>query len=559
MILRLLMILLLSGLPQLIFAGQFKPVSGKNGMVASADELASRIGVEILQQGGNAIDAAVAVGFALAVTYPQAGNIGGGGFMIIRTSDNEVRALDYREKAPAAGGRDMYLDDDGNVIENASLVGYLASGVPGSVAGLWQAHREYGQLDWAELVGPAIKLARDGYELNRYKEASLGWHFENFQKFPATMAVLSKAGERFREGDLFIQTDLAHTLERIRDNGRDGFYRGETARLIAADMAENGGLITEDDLAEYYAIWREPVQISYRGYDIFSMPPPSSGGIVMAEILNILQDYDLAQLGHNSSNSMHLWVEAERIAYADRAEYLGDSDFIPVPMERLISGSYAEEMRKRIDPYRAGESVVKTVNAAEHTETTHFSIVDRWGNAVSNTTTLNGSYGSCVVISGTGVIMNNEMDDFSIKPGHPNMYGLLGNEANAIEPGKRMLSSMTPSIITKDDSLYMLVGSPGGSTIITTVAQVISNVIDHRMNIRSAVEAGRFHHQWLPDSVFVEARRFPFDVQANLQNMGHKLKTIGSIGDVHAILWNRRHHEWAGWSDPRGNGTAIGY
>ncbi len=553
-------ILILSTFP--VSAAQKKPVYGSHGAVASADIIATRIGLDILKQGGNAVDAAVAVGFTLAVTYPQAGNIGGGGFMIVRTGNNEFYALDYREKAPAAAHRDMYLDENKNVIEASSTLGYLASGVPGTVAGLYEAHRRFGKLPWNKLLQPAIEIAENGFEINRYKENSLGYRYEKFLLFPATKAVFTKNGEKYHAGDLLVQKDLAETLKRIRDKGTDGFYSGKTAELIAEAMAENNGLITEEDLADYNAKWREPLEFEYRGYGIISMPPPSSGGLVLAEILNTLENTDIGRLGHNSSAMIHLWVEAERQAYADRAEYMGDADFVSVPVAELISKEYAKQNFYNIDPYFARKS--ENVHAGlkqipEHVETTHFSIVDENGMAVSNTYTLNGSFGSCVVIPGTGILMNNEMDDFSIKPGYANMFGLIGNEANAIEAGKRMLSSMTPTMVTRNDSLFMIVGSPGGSTIITTVAQVLSNVIDHGMNIREAVEAPKFHHQWLPDYIRYERLGFPVDVLNNLRNMGHQLQKTDALGDTHAVLWDNKHKEWTAWSDPKKNGQALAY
>lgn len=539
-----------------------KPVHGKNGVVASADILASQVGINILKQGGNAVDAGVAVAFALAVTYPQAGNIGGGGFMLYREHSGNVYAIDYREKAPAAASRDMYLDASGNVIKNLSTLGYLASGVPGTVAGLYEMHKKFGRLEWQKLIQPAIDLAKNGFVINRYKQDGLAYKLEKFNKFEATKRIFTDHGQALAEGAMLVQTDLANTLSLIQDNGPDGFYKGETARRIAEEMKKNGGLITEQDLADYRPVWRDPLHFTYRNHDIYSMPLPSSGGIVMAEILNILEQTNLHDLGHNSSNTIHNWVEAERLAYADRAKYLGDEDFVDVPVQTLISKAYAKDLRAKTNPWIATRSETihnELLPGHESLETTHFSVVDRWGNGVSSTYTLNSSYGSCVVIDGTGILMNNEMDDFSIKPGYPNIYGMIGNEANSIQPGKRMLSSMTPSMVVKNDSLLMLVGSPGGSRIITSVAQVISNVIDFGFNVREAVEAPRFHHQWMPDVVYLERMGFTQDVKFNLMNRGHHLKTVEALGDIHAIKYNNSHNEWTGWSDPRRNGMALGY
>jgi len=537
-------------------------ISGKNGMVSTADKHASEVGIEILQKDGNAIDAAIAVGFTLAVTYPRAGNIGGGGFMVVRDKDNQIFSLDYREKAPIDAARDMYLDENENIIENLSIEGYLASGVPGTVHGLFEAHKKFGSLDWAELINPAIELAEYGFIIDRNLASSLEYKYDTFSKFPSSKNVFTKNGEKFKEGDTLKQSDLANTLKLIRDYGVSGFYDGKTAKLISEDMEKNKGLITEDDLAQYESVWREPIKFTYRNYTIFSMAPPSSGGIIISEILNTLENYNVSEMGPNSSDLVHVWAEIEKQAYADRAEYLGDSDFIEIPKEKLSSKKYAYTLFKNINPFYTTSSTeigTKLIPIEESSQTTHFSIVDKWGNAVSNTYTLNGSYGSGVVIEGTGILMNNEMDDFSTKAGFANMFGLLGSEANEIAPGKRMLSSMTPTIITKNDSLYMIVGTPGGATIITSVAQVISNVIDHNMNIRRAIEFPRFHHQWFPDEIKYEKNGFSIDVLNGLKNKGNSLNEVDSIGDIQSILWNNKFKEWQGWSDPRGNGVTKGY
>jgi gamma-glutamyltranspeptidase / glutathione hydrolase len=545
-----------------ISIASWEPIAGKKGMVATADKHATQVGIEVLKNGGNAIDAAVAVGFALAVTYPRAGNIGGGGFMVIRNPKNEIYSIDYREKAPLAASRDMYLDKNKNIIKNLSLTGYLASGVPGTVSGLFEAHKKYGTLDWEVLVNPAIKLAEQGIVIDRYLASALEYHYERFIKFPSSVKIFTNNGEKFSEGDMLIQTDLANTLKLIRDYGTEGFYEGKIASLFSEDMRINNGIITEEDLSNYRSIWRDPINFTYRNHSIYSMAPPSSGGIIIGEILNTLENYDISEMGSNSSNLIHIWAEVEKQAYADRAEYLGDADFVKIPQDKLISKNYAYTLFQNVNPFYSTSSAElgdNQIQNFESSQTTHFSIVDQWGNAVSSTYTLNGSFGSGVVIEGTGILMNNEMDDFSIKAGSANLYGLLGSEANEIVPEKRMLSSMTPTIITKNDSLFMILGTPGGSTIITSVAQVISNVIDHKMNIRIAVESPRFHHQWLPDEIKYEKNRLSVDVINNLKNKGNKLNPVGRIGDIQAIIWNSQYNEWQGWSDPRGNGKTKGY
>lgn len=537
-------------------------ISGKSGVVSTADKYATKVGLEVLKNGGNAIDAAVAVGFTLAVTYPQAGNIGGGGFMMIYLPDDKIYALDYREKAPSLSYKNMYLNENGEIIENASLEGYLASGVPGTVSGLYEAHRKFGSLEWSDLLEPSIRLAQEGFVIDRHTEKSLGYAYELFLKYPSTAEIFTKNSKKYAEGDTLVQTDLANTLKIISRKGKSGFYKGEIAELIHNDMIQNKGLMSFDDLANYESIWRQPIEFNYRNHKIYSVPPPSSGGIILAEILNTLENINIAEIGVSSSNLIHFWAEADKLAYADRSEYLGDMDFIDIPVEKLISKKYAKSLFRNINPiYSTSSSKIgnSDFNYQESKETTHFSIVDKWGNAVSNTYTLNGSFGSGVVIKGTGILMNNEMDDFSIKVGAANMYGLTGSQANEIAPNKRMLSSMTPTIITRGDSLFMLLGTPGGATIITSVAQVISNVIDHKLNIRNAVELSRFHHQWLPDEIKYEENKFSIDVLNNLKNKGHKLKPVDSIGDIQAIIWNDKYAEWQGWSDPRGNGLTEGY
>ncbi|WP_456443850.1 gamma-glutamyltransferase [Caldithrix abyssi] len=541
-----------------LVAQNFSPVKAKRAMVVTADRLASEAGVEVLKKGGNAVDAAVAVAFTLAVTYPNAGNLGGGGFMLIRTPENQIFALDYREKAPLKATRDMYLDAQGNVIPEASLIGYRASGVPGTVYGLWEAHKRFGKLRWNELLKPAIRYASKGFLLNAYQAGLLNWGRIKFEKFPSSKRIFMKEEGAFEEGDKLVQKDLAAVLKRIARKGVEDFYRGKTARLIAADMRRNGGLITLEDLAQYRAVWREPVLIDYRGYKVYSMPLPSSGGILLAEILNTIEKFNVQALGLNSYRYIHLLTEIERQAYRDRAIYLGDPDFVSAPVEKLISKQYADSIKARLSLLTAGRSQPQKLTVAEEsTQTTHFSIVDEQGWAVSNTYTLNGNYGSGVVIEGTGILMNNEMDDFSIKPGHPNMFGLVGSRANAIEPGKRMLSSMTPTIVLRNDSLFMVLGSPGGSKIITSVAQVLINVIDFKLNIRRAVEAPRFHHQWLPDQIFLENYGFSRDAIHNLHAAGYRTSFVESMGLVQAILV--KDNIYQGWSDPRGPGMAKGF
>lgn len=543
------------------------PVAAQNGMVVSAEADASEAGIEVLQKGGNAIDAAVATGFALAVVHPAAGNVGGGGFMVIRLRDGRTTTFDYREKAPAAATRDMYLDSTGAFVRGPSRTGHLASGVPGSPAGLILAHERYGKLPLDEVMAPAIRLAEKGYRLSRADARSFNRNYDNFARFESTKKYFTKGSPdlQYEEGELFVQKDLADVLRRIRDRGRDGFYQGKTAELIAAEMERGGGLITLEDLANYEAVEREPVESTYRGYHVISMRPPSSGGVALAQLLNAVEPYDVGEMGFHSSATVHLMGEAMRRVYADRAKWLGDPDYFDVPVDALIEKEYMQNRMLSFNPERADSSSDVTHGhplAHESTETTHYSVVDRDGNAVSVTTTINGGYGSDVVVDGAGFFLNNEMDDFSAKPGVPNMYGLLGSEANAIEPGKRMLSSMTPTIIENPDGeLFMVIGSPGGGRIITIVYQVIMNVIDHGMDIQEAVNAGRIHHQWLPDVLEYEPLALPADVQENLRDRGWDLEIDGPWGRADGIVV--RHNPdgvvFKGGADPRGEDIAVGY
>lgn len=541
------------------------PLRARHGMVGSTEIHASQAGLDVMKKGGNAIDAAVAVGFALAVVHPQAGNIGGGGLMVIRFADGKSTTIDYREMAPGKATRDMFLDAAGNPVVERSLVGPLASGVPGSVAGLAYAQKKYGKLPLADVMAPAIKLAEDGFDVSQALERSLSSASARklLGRFPESARVFYKAnGDPYAEGEIFKQPDLAKTLRLIATKGPDAFYRGPIADLIAAEMTRSGGLITKEDLASYKPVEREPVTGTYRGYDVISMPPVSSGGIILIELLNILEGFPLKDYGPNSSKSMHLIAEAERRVYADRSEWLGDPAFFKVPSRGLTSKAYADSLRKSINPDKATpSSEVKPGKPGdfESTQTTHYSVIDGDGTAVSTTTTINGGYGNGQVVTGAGFLLNNEMDDFSVKPGAPNMFGLLGGVANAVEAGKRPLSSMTPTIVAKDNKPFLIVGSPGGSRIITTTLQVILNVIDYGMNVQEAVDAPRFHHQWYPDEIRIERQGFPADVVQALEARGHKVTTQGDMGDVHAILIDPKTGLRYGASDPRMDGRTVGY
>ena len=538
------------------------PVFAEHGMVASQEALASRIGVDVLERGGNAVDAAVAIGFALAVTLPRAGNLGGGGFMLVHDAGSgKTVAIDYREMAPAASHRDLFLDASGEVDTEQSWYSRSAAGVPGTVAGLAFALERYGTLSLAEALAPAIRLAEDGIVVTRDLSDSLEARRERLTAVPATAAIFfHDDGRPYQPGERLVQADLAWSLREIAEHGPEAFYRGAIAERIAADMAANGGPMTLGDLAAYRVAVREPVHGRYRGYDVFSMPPPSSGGVHLVEILNILEGYPLGELGHNGAATIHLMAEAMKLAYADRSQHLGDPDFWPVPVAGLTAKAYADQLRATIDRKRArpaAEIRPGDPGPYESRETTHFSVMDRWGNAVANTYTINFGYGSGIVAAGTGILLNNEMDDFSSKPGVPNAYGLIGGAANAIEPGKRPLSSMTPTIVLTDGRAFLATGSPGGSRIITTTLQILLNVIDHGMNIAAATYAPRVHHQWLPDELQVERGLSP-DTLAALVAMGYTVVETDAMGSTQSVL--RSDDGFFGAADPRRPGAlAIGY
>ena len=556
------------------------PVQAERGMVVSAERYASEAGVEVMRGGGNAVDAAVATGFALAVTFPVAGNLGGGGFMVVRFPDGTATTLDYRETAPAAATRDMYVDDStGAVRPDLSRRGALASGVPGSVAGLLSAHERWGRAPLADVLAPAIRLA-DGYPLSAAEADRLNGSALSFAQYPGTARHFTRPGG-YAAGETFRQPELAAVLRRVRDGGRDGFYTGETADLVVAEMERGGGLITHADLAGYRPVEREPVVGDYRGHRVISMPPPSSGGIALVQMLDAVEPFDVAALGFNSSATVHLMGEAMRRAFADRAEWLGDPDFSEIPTAALTAESYTRARMASFDPVRADSSVALGAGApAESPQTTHYSVVDADGLAVSTTTTLNGGFGSHVVVEGAGFFLNNEMDDFTSAPGQPNMFGLVQGEANAVEPGKRMLSSMTPTIIEDPDGRLMLVvGSPGGPRIITAVFETVLNVIDHGMDVQEAVAAPRVHHQWLPDVLYAERQSLAADVVVALQERGWRVEeSAGWWGRVDAIrvaydaeavatdpsgldeVTSRQSGRVLfGGADPRGQDVAVGY
>ena len=539
------------------------PVYAKNGMVSSASRLASEAGVGVLKKGGNAVDAAIATAFALAVTWPSAGNIGGGGFMVYHGNDGEATSFDFREKAPLAATERMYLGLDGQVVNNSNHFGPLAVGVPGTVAGMYLAHQRLGSLPWEDLVQPAIDLASEGIPITYSLQSGFSRSANRFSQYPASQRKFSREDGSFYElGDTWYQPDLAHTLELIRDNGADGFYRGENAERLAGFMADIGGIITEEDLARYEAIEREPIRGTYRGYEIIGMPPPSSGGVALVQMLNILEGFDLAALGHNSADYLHVLTESMRRAYADRAEHLGDPDFNEsMPLSQLTDKNYAAELRASISMDSKSESSPELfAQAYESEETTHYSVVDSDGNMVSVTYTLEFGYGSGIVVDGGGYLLNNELGDFNAVPGVTDSRGQIGTAPNLVAPQKRPLSSMTPTIVAQNGQPVFAVGSPGGKTIINTTMQLILNIIDHGFNIAESVEAGRIHHQWLPDFTSVESNRLSPDTLRLYQEKGHQVRERGSQGAAMGVYYDRANEMFLGASDSRrGDGAAVGY
>ena len=535
-------------------------VKSQNGMVVSAEKYATIAGVDVLKEGGNAVDAAVTVGFTLAVTFPRAGNIGGGGFMIIHLNkENKNIAIDYREKAPKAAKRDMFLDEEGNVDNDRARNSILAVGVPGTVAGLLLALENYGTISLERALKPAINLAENGFPMTKELRDSLIRFEKRLIKSKESKKVFfGKSGQPPAVGEILKQKDLSRVLKQISKKGNDGFYKGKVAKKITKFMKKDGGIITAEDLSSYKPVIRKPVTGNYRGYEIISMPPPSSGGVHLIQILNILENHNMAEYSQNSPGSIHLMAEAMKLAYADRSKYLGDPDFADIPIEELTSKNYAKKLNKNIDKNKAAvSSKVKPGNPYESHDTTHYSVIDRHGNAVSNTYTLNFPYGTGISVPGTGILLNNEMDDFSAKPGTPNAYGLIGNKYNAIEPGKRMLSSMTPTIVLKDGQPFLVTGSPGGSRIITTVLQIVTNTIDYNMDIASATTAPRIHNQWLPDKLYFEKGIEP-GTREKLNKLGHNLEETRSLGSAHSIT--RVGNYYYGFSDPRREGSlAAGF
>ncbi len=546
-----------------VLASQFEEVTAQHGMVVAAESLAALAGVEILQQGGNAVDAAVAVGFALAVTYPEAGNIGGGGFMLICRADGFATMIDFREKAPGSATRAMYLDSSGNVVPHKSQVGPLAAGVPGSVAGLLHALEKYGTRSRQEVLAPAIKLAENGFHLPAWLAQDLNENQHHFSAFISTKKIFAKNGKPYAAGELFRQPDLARTLRLVAQKGWDGFYRGDIAKKIVAEMRRSGGIITLRDLETYKAVEREPLLGMYRGHKVITVAPPSAGGIILLQMLNVLEQFDLKGFGHNSVRTIHLFASAAQRAFADRAAYLGDPDFVRMPVQLLVSKSYARQRAGELNTLHAMPSASIKAGIVEdsmHKETTHYCVVDANGNAVAVTTTLNDLYGCKTVVDGAGFFLNNEMDDFAISPGVPNMYGLTGGDANAIAPNKRMLSSMAPTIVVKEGKPFLLVGARGGSRIPTAVANIIINVIDFGMGIRQAVEASRVHHQWLPDEILIESRGFPHETVEALRKMGWTVKDAnGSNARAQALMFDPNRNVFIGGPDSREHGVAIGY
>ena len=531
-----------------------------SGAVVSAHPQSSRIGLTILKKGGNAIDAAIATEFALAVCHPEAGNIGGGGFMLIRTSDGKTDVIDYREKAPSGSSRDMYLDKSGNVIPGSSTDTHLSSGVPGTVDGMLKAHSKYGKLPFKELIQPAIDLAEHGFPVTMRQASDLNSNRKTFIERNSIKTAFVK-DSLWREGDTLIQPNLAETLKRIRDYGRDGFYTGKTAHYIIKEMKRGNGIISEQDLLDYKSVSRQSISTEYKGYKIITVPPPSSGGIILIQLLKMTEPYSLKELGFHSARAIHLITEAERRAFADRSEFAGDPDYVNVPEKELLSAKYLHERMKSFNENHATSSQELGPGSPGKyisEETTHYSVVDAMGNAVAATTTLNNTFGNSIVADSAGFLLNDEMDDFSVKPGFPNMYGLVGGEANSIKPGKRMLSSMTPTIVEKKGKLLLVLGSPGGSTIPTTVFQVVINVLEYGLSIDKAVDAGRFHHQWYPDWISFEKNAIDSLVSDKLQEMGHSLKERQAIGSVNAIMILPDGKK-ASAADKRGNNSSYGY
>ncbi|OGU81798.1 MAG: gamma-glutamyltransferase [Ignavibacteria bacterium RBG_16_35_7] len=538
------------------------PVRSKNGMVVSASNLASKVGLQVLKKGGNAVDAAVAVGFALAVTYPSAGNIGGGGFMVIHLKDGKNITIDYREKAPINAASEMYFDEKGSVDTNKIQEGVLSSGVPGSVAGLIYALEKYGTLKLADVIQPAINLAEIGFPLEYRLAQSFKSYLDYFKKYESSLKIFSKNGLPYLEGEIFKQPDLAFTLKQIKEKGRDSFYKGKVAELIVQQSKKLGGIITLEDLENYQAVERQAITGSYKEFEVVSMGPPSAGGIGLIQLLNVLENLNFSKGEWGSSKYIHVLVEAMKYVYADRSVHLGDEDFYPVPKGWLLSKRYSKEIFGKISDEAIASEKVFAGNPnlyKESEETTHYSVYDGQGNAVSTTTTINSGYGSKVVVDGAGFLLNNEMDDFSVQPGFANQFGLIGSKANSIEPGKRMLSSMTPTIILKDGFPYLIAGSPGGSTILIVVLQVILNCINFKMDIQEAINQPRFHHQWLPDQIDYEEFGMAVDVIDNLVKRGHKIGQIKSLGRVEGILIDIENNIIFGATDPRGFGSAEGY
>lgn len=553
-----------------VHAASQAPVAGENGMVVTAQHLATHVGVDVLKAGGNAVDAAVAVGYALAVVYPAAGNLGGGGFMTVQLADGRKTFLDFREKAPLAATADMYLDKAGNVVEGLSAKGHLAVGVPGTVSGMELALNKYGSLKRAQVMAPAIKLAENGFALEQGDIDLLHTATGEFEKDKDMRAIFLHNGQPLQVGQKLVQKDLAKTLKEISAKGSDGFYKGWVAKALVDSSQAGKGIITQADLDKYKTRELAPIECDYRGYHVVSAPPPSSGGLVICEIMNILEGYPMADLGYHSAQGLHYQIEAMRHAYVDRNSYLGDPDFVKNPIEHLLDKNYATKLRDAIEPNKAGDSqaIKPGVSPHEGNNTTHYSIVDKWGNAVSVTYTLNDWFGAGVMASKTGVILNDEMDDFTVKVGVPNMYGLVQGEANAIAPGKAPLSSMSPTIVTKDGKAVMVVGTPGGSRIITATLLTILNVIDYKMNIQEAVDAPRFHQQWMPDTTNLETFAVSPDTQKILESWGHKFAGPQDANHLAAILVGAPslggepvgNNRFYGANDPRRNtGLSLGY